>query len=703
MNFRKLLTYLTVGTAAVIPFAGAQNPTILQGNYVSNVFGQSNFVLNPNAQTNVANVTVSSATVTRSTTTPLVATSEFNIAIGTANGTATWATRAFDAGMKGQNCEARFTYRGFAATSKVHIKQSTNVVASLTLTPATDPRIASINFPCGDLSTATTFVVTDTAILAGTNEIGGIYTGLATNMANVAQAEFIGSVRFGTNCTWSITSSTYSSPTDSSCSTTVIGNVAADTVSVTKPSIIVNDTRPGNYYAVWSGGSFQKNQVATYQYCSIRLVDANISIGSYVDPTNFPVIQAFSTSASFQYNSASTKTFQLQMKSSDNVTGCTLNTSTDEAQISVYRFPTSSELVVTPERQNTWGAVEYRSSTQTLFSGSADPTGYSSFNNATWNQPTLLKGKAAVTTTNSGNDLGFSIPNLPVGNYKLEISGSLFAQPGSVTVNDVTVCTYRIFETTTSITVAEQVIQGGRPTSGTNTSNLLNSFQGIYNNTSVATRNFRLEANKTNDVNATNLGTCIANSAALASLDATIISFTITPLDQPSNSALYVQGPVLAAATGAAIPEGYVNEFATRRITDTANRNVSVALGAWYYPWSGTLTLPAGNWNICYRVAAQMFQNRSAVNVTQWYTRIHNQTDDTTIMANLNWPTYDNNTTHVEGSLNTHSGCQPISITSSKVFRVGLLAQPLLGVPTGVILALRGDLILSELYAIRLN
>jgi hypothetical protein len=190
MNFRKLLTYLTVSTAAVIPFASAQNPTILQGSYISNVFGNSNFVLNPNAQTNVANVTTVTATVARSTTTPLVATSEFTVAIGTANGTATWATRAFDAGMKNQNCEARFTYRGFQATSKVQIKQSTNVVAELVLTPsATDPRIASINFPCGDLSAATTFVVTDTAILAGTNEIGGIYVGLATNLGQYNAVE----------------------------------------------------------------------------------------------------------------------------------------------------------------------------------------------------------------------------------------------------------------------------------------------------------------------------------------------------------------------------------------------------------------------------------------------------------------------------------------------------------------------------------
>jgi hypothetical protein len=37
-------------------------------------------------------------------------------------------------------------------------------------------------------------------------------------------------------------------------------------------------------------------------------------------------------------------------------------------------------------------------------------------------------------------------------------------------------------------------------------------------------------------------------------------SIHIQPLDQPSNSALYVQGPVKAAATGDAIPDGYLGK-----------------------------------------------------------------------------------------------------------------------------------------------
>ena len=180
-----LIALFMVGTAV------AQNPTILQGNYITNVFGQSNFVLNPNAQTSIANVT----NATRSITTPLVATSEFTLNL--TNGQfATWTLRAFDSGMKGQNCEARFTYRGFAtATTKAELVQNSLVVASLTLTPSTDPRIASINFPCGDLVNATTFRIAQTTANMTTvtpNEIGGIYVGLATNQANVAQAELVG-------------------------------------------------------------------------------------------------------------------------------------------------------------------------------------------------------------------------------------------------------------------------------------------------------------------------------------------------------------------------------------------------------------------------------------------------------------------------------------------------------------------------------
>jgi hypothetical protein len=578
MNFKKLAFWTTLFTTAAVPLATAQNPVILQGNYVSNVFGQSNFVLNPNAQTNVANVTVSSATVTRSTTTPLVATSEFNITTSTSTGYADWATRTFDAGMKNQNCEARFTYRGFSVGSTtVQIRQGSNTVAQLTLTASTDPRIASINFPCGDLSSATTLRVQQaTAALTGTNELSGLYLGLATNQANVAQAETV--VIANVNAQNTIPPATYTNVVYQSESLDTYGEYNNSTGVFTAK-------RAGNYFvaasifwlnSVWNASNIYLNVTKNGSLIVENLRQIPSGTTYYIQESSVSIsLNVGDTLAVSAYQSDSANRF--------------IASNGSFSRLSISRFPTSSELVVTPERQNVWGAVEYRNSQQTLFAGSAEVTGYSSFNNATWNQPTLLKGKAAVTTTNSGNDLGFSIQNLPVGSYKLQISGYVYAQAGA-TVDDTTLCTFRIAETDSSgtlrTTVAEQIYQGARPTANTNTANAFLSFQGVYTNTSVATRNFRLEANKTYDSNASNNGSCRAESYASGNNAANIISFTLTPLDQPSNSALYVQGPVLGAQTGATIAAGYVGQ-----ITRASASSVNLSSATWTN--STSLALPS--------------------------------------------------------------------------------------------------------------
>jgi hypothetical protein len=554
-----LMSLLFVGTAI------AQNPTILQGSYISNVFGQSNFILNPNAQTNIANVTTVTATVTRSTTTPLVATSEFTVAIGTANGTATWATRAFDAGMKGQNCEARFTYRGFAATSKVHIKQGANTVATLNLTPATDPRIASINFPCGDLSAATTFVVTDTAILAGTNEIGGIYTGLATNQANVAQAEFVGGGEWNTVIFGRSAASaqiTFAAFTSGSAGT-ALGKA---TSAGSDTTITFSNLPAGQYYVssnLYAYGSAINPSYVDCQF-SLQEIDSNTYSG-LAGTGEWPTISdkyppANQLQGNFNFTTSGQRRFRLVSKNAaanGGVSQCIAKSeSTMKSGIYIYRFPTSSELVVTPERQNTWGGVVYDDSIQLQFSGTAEPTAFTSYNNATWNKPTKLKGKASVTTTNSGNDLGFSVDQLPVGNYKVTLTNGFYAAPG-LTDQDNTVCVFRVRETTTNTIIGRILLNAVRLPALNVTQDAFGVIDGVFTQTSLGQRNFILEASKTIDSSASNQGQCVtvANSSA-----PNMLSFTIIPLDQPSNSALYVQGPVLGAQTGAAIPAGYVGE-----------------------------------------------------------------------------------------------------------------------------------------------
>ncbi len=539
-----LMSLLFVGTAI------AQNPTILQGSYISNVFGQSNFILNPNAQTNVANVTTVTATVTRSTTTPLVATSEFTVAITSANGTATWATRAFDAGMKGQNCEARFTYRGFAATSKVHIKQGANTVATLNLTPATDPRIASINFPCGDLSTATTFVVTDTAILAGTNEISGIYTGLATNMANVAQAETVVIAKRSTS--QSIPDVTYTTVVYNSedkdvynefDTTTgeftakragvyqIYGSIFWSSATWSGANLYISIFKNGVQIANWLENGFTGTKFLTQQ----KQFDADLAVGDKI------TIRAYN-------NSGGAK----------NIEGDVIYT-----QLTIKRFPSSSELVVTPERQNTFAAASWESGQSFSRSTTAEIT----ISDGVFATNRTAYGKAQFTAT--ANDVAITVPQMPAGTYKIELTGKrLFVQNSTAATRDIGCYFYLKDGTNTAQTDATQYgiqfsIDG------------ISTATQIVRYTSVADRTF---------------------TASLASAYATATTcgvnapkIIITPLDQPSNSALYVEGPVKASATGAAIPAGYVGQ-----VLQSKAGIINISSSA--YTNLNTVTLTNGVW-----------------------------------------------------------------------------------------------------------
>jgi hypothetical protein len=224
----------------------------------------------------------------------------------------------------------------------------------------------------------------------------------------------------------------------------------------------------------------------------------------------------------------------------------------------------NAELVVTPERQNTFAGVQYRGlgGGNSVHGGATAPTVYSAFNNAIFNQPTMLKGKASLATSSS-NDLGFSVANLPVGSYSVQVSGFLQANIGGGSpAGSRSRCNFRIRETTTSTIVAQQSHQDNAATAGAGivaTRDYTNSLLGVFSNNSVATRNFVLEAQKFSDTTSTN-GFCEVWSDNTTNFLNTDITILLTPLDQPSNSALYVQGPVKAAATGAAIPAGYVGE-----------------------------------------------------------------------------------------------------------------------------------------------
>jgi hypothetical protein len=574
MNWKKIFTIAALtGFSASVATGQGTAPTIVQGDYISNVFGQSNFIKNPNAKLNTKDVTVSSATVSRSATTPLVATSEFNITTSTATGYADWATRTFDAGMKNQNCEARFTYRGFSVGSTtVQIRQGSNTVAQLTLTASTDPRIASINFPCGDLSAATTLRVQQaTAALTGTNEISGIYLGLATNQANVAQAEAVLTVRNN------------GSGTIANATTTRITYNAVDFDKDGGYS-----TATGLYTVKRSGRYKVYSRVA---FAVVNPFPASIDNYVHIRKNGNDVGTCFWSTPSYAAYPNPTCSADIDANIGDVIdVAITQNTGAARAlfagawgEMQIARFPTSSELVVTPERQNVWGSVNYTGTagSLTVRSGQAASNTFDTFSGAAFTSARTLKGKCKAPV--SGDNVGCQIENMPVGNYEVSVSGLMFQDPGTTTV----ACSHRIFETTTSTQVASHTssriaASGGLLYQG-------RTIKGVFNNTAVANRNFVIQAAKGFIADSSTQGQCLLfiNTSG----DISDVNVTVTPLDQPSNSALYVQGPVQAAATGAAIPAGYVGEVL--RYTNNPT-NITTNLS-----WNnfGSITLPAGVWS----------------------------------------------------------------------------------------------------------
>lgn len=172
----------------VINYADAQTAVrVLDADYISNVYSFSNFVKNPNAKNGALNVTATgTASASQSKTTPLVEATEFVVSLNSGS-SLTWSMRQFDAALKNQVCEARYTYRGFTSgTTTAQFLLGSTIIASKTLTSTADARTELFTFSCGDLTQTPSFRLAQTsANTSGTNEIGGIYVGKILEEASV--------------------------------------------------------------------------------------------------------------------------------------------------------------------------------------------------------------------------------------------------------------------------------------------------------------------------------------------------------------------------------------------------------------------------------------------------------------------------------------------------------------------------------------
>lgn len=306
-----------------------------------------NYVKNPDCAKNVLGITASGGSLTRGTTTPLNEDTGTECVIdASASGqTYTWALNTFGQGMKGQNCEARLIYEGDASLYKAYINNgSTKITTDLQLENASSAsKTVSINFPCGDLSAANSFVVeaTDNAAAAFSN--AKVYVGIATNLSNVAQAQLYGTVTV-TACSaaWTTTSTSFANfSAGTSCSYAVTGNASAPSTNI--PAIKFSSLPPGDYL-IKAEGTFEQ-QVAG-KYSQIRFNDG---INSTRETSTFGNASAAwsGVTGSISYTTAQSNiTIQIQGNTTSAGTTGVFGTTVNPLTITVWRFPSSSELAL---------------------------------------------------------------------------------------------------------------------------------------------------------------------------------------------------------------------------------------------------------------------------------------------------------------------------------------------------------------------
>jgi hypothetical protein len=344
-----------------------------------------NYVINPSGFENVNNVAVGgSATVSQNTSTPLTAISDFQIALtNDTTDSVTWTLNTLDNSLNGQNCMLSFDYTASSMGSAVQaqVLQGSNVAAYVVLSAQSTSKNVILNVPCGSLGSATTVAIKNVTGNSGASalHVANITYGKATNISQINQAQFLGSINWvaTTSCTWNITStgSYVAFAANTSCPTpTVSGNAVAPSTKV--PEIDFTSAPAGVYYLV-ARGSFGQNSGSGVTSSGFRFYEATSGTASsdeaVVNQNSGNTLFIPTITGQIVLTSAvSNAKFQIQ--------GVVLNGSSNAAiqnnataaspqsfEIDVYYFPSASQIAVNSNASPV--AASYYVSTNTSTTG----------------------------------------------------------------------------------------------------------------------------------------------------------------------------------------------------------------------------------------------------------------------------------------------------------------------------------------------
>lgn len=332
--------------------AFGQNASLpVNGTYAPGIFHQRNFVKNPGAEQNANYLTQSTGITTRSTSSPLQGVANFLID-GTASAqTVKFDTQTLDGILKGQNCEARFTFSGDATLYKTYVEQgSTKVTTDLQLTNETNSRDVSINFACGDLSSNSHLVIETTNSAAAAIKVDNVYLGQATNVSSqLPQAQLLGSVTISAcNSTFDITSTTVTSATTATgCTYTTSGLASAPGTNL--PAMTISSVPAGEIMLVAQGlflESAASKDGRLKFYDGTGYAREQSTFGSSAVNIEIPSINQ-----SFNYTSAKTNvTFEIQGFVSSGGTLSIYGVTSFPLVIRAYWFPSQSQVALAPSK-----------------------------------------------------------------------------------------------------------------------------------------------------------------------------------------------------------------------------------------------------------------------------------------------------------------------------------------------------------------
>jgi len=490
-----------------------------------------NYVKNPSCRFGKLNITATtSANISKGTTTPLDDVGTECALDSTASGeTFSWATNTFAQGLKGQNCEATFAYEGDASLYKAYVKQGANKVTNdLQLSSAgSSSREASINFPCGDLASATTVVIESTSASAAAISVAKVYVGLATNLGSVAQAQLIGQIKVsGCAGSWSTTSTSFAAfSAQTGCTYTVLqgsGNVSAPATNI--PGIKFSNIPPGNYVLKYEGTALS-HWVSSAGSAIFQFWDgtnsANESSYQGDATTGGPYVGGSGIQQTISY-SAPQSNITLSVRGKASASGAEawiFGTTSNPGVISVYWYPTQSQQAINSNTTPTYAA-------KTWF-GTGATTNLVGASAAASTTRTNLSAATLATYTRFGNAVDDASTNyqvtttLPAGVYEVKFQGRLAAlSPASAAA--ATGCVFEIYDGTSAVASVYATALPNNYGAGGET---VSSIAGYISLASPTTKTFIVRAAKINGDNN-------VNAYCFSSVDsaATMSMLSVTPI-----------------------------------------------------------------------------------------------------------------------------------------------------------------------------